>query len=137
VVYITEGLVEVLLSMASDADPDDVTASLAASAAGDLNGADDLAPETPVFTHFYMPEAGGSVTAVFGVDLSTPSVGTHGRFVSHPTGELSVSRTDDLHATVFVAVPPWTGDAIAAFDRSGRRLDLEVVDAEPPRESFA
>jgi hypothetical protein len=137
VVYITRGLVDVLLSLAEDADPDDFSAGLAVMPAGELQDRTNVSPETPVFTDFYLPEAGRSVSKVFGVDLGTPPAQTNGRFVSHPAGNLAVSRTDDLHATVFVAVPPWTSDSMAAFDRSGRRLDLEVLDARPPRESFA
>ncbi len=136
-VHITAGLAEVLLDLAHDADPDPFTASLAVTVAADLDGAEDLSPEMPVFTDFYLPDAARSVSAVFGVDLSTPPGQTQGRFVSHPRGELSISRTDDLHEAVFVAVPPWSQDAFAAFDRSGRERDLVVVDAHPPQESFA
>lgn len=135
-VHLTRGLLETLLDFAREADPEDVTVSLVATAAGDLDGAGDLEPETPVFTDFYMPEAGGSVSAVFGVDLSTPPGQTHGRFVSHATGELAVSREDDLHAVVFVAVPPWSAENVAAFDRSGRRQEMAVVDAVPPEGSI-
>ena len=98
---------------------------------------EDLTPETPVFTDFYMPETGASVSAVFGVDLSTPPGQTQGRFVSHPTGRLELERTDDLHEVVFVAVPPWETGTLAAFDRNGRRRRLHVVDAHPPESSFA
>lgn len=136
-VYITRGLADVLLSFAKDADPDEITAGLVAIPAGDLDDPVGLAPETPVFTDFYLPNTGRSVTAVFGMDLATPHGQTHGRFVSHPLGDLAVTRGDDLHATMFVAVPPWTTESLAAFDRSSRRLDLEIIDAEPPRESFA
>ncbi|WP_439026691.1 hypothetical protein [Haloarchaeobius sp. DT45] len=135
-VYVTRGLLEVLVDIAEEADPERVTLSLAVTAAGDLDGADDLPPKTPVFTDFYMPEAGRSVNAVFGVDLSTPAGQTHGRFVSHPTGGRSVSREDDLHAVVFVAVPPWGLDDVRAFDRAGTQQELEVLDAEPPQEQF-
>lgn len=131
--YATEGLVEYLLEYASDRDPDPVTVSLDVTPAGEL-GVDELPAETPVFTHFYVPQAGSSVNFVFGVDLGTPPGQTKGRFVSHPSGELDVSRTDDLHAVVFVAVPPWDRDSLAVFDRSGRRLELEVLDVEPPEE---
>lgn len=137
VVYVTRGLVEVLLEFARDAEPDEFTAGLAVTPAGDLVGETGLPPETPVFTDFYLPEAGQSVMAVFGMDLSTPARGTQGRFVSHPRGELGVSTRDDLHQAVLVAVPPWDRDSLGAFDRSGRRQPLEVVDAEPPQESFA
>lgn len=157
-VCITRGLAEVLLSLASEADPESVTASLAVSPAGDLTAADapeataagasvsealdapegaDLTPETPVFTDFYLPDTAKSVTAVFGVDLATPPGQTQGRFVSHPMGRLELDRTDDLHEAVFVAVPPWDIDSLAAFDRSGRRRSLYVLDAHPPEATLA
>lgn len=134
--YVTRGLVRSLLRLASDRDPEGTTIPIAVTQAGDLPEA-GLDPGTPVFTHFYMPESGGSVSAVFGVDLGTPAGQTQGRFVSHPQGELSVSETDDLHEIVFVAVPPWELDTLAAFDRSGRRKELEILDAEPPEESVS
>ncbi len=91
-----------------------------------------LTPDTPVFTDFYLPDAAGAVSRVFGVDLSTPPGQTQGRFVSHPDGGLEVEQTDDLHEAVFVAVPPWDLDSLAAFERDGRRRPLEVIDAHPP-----
>ncbi|WP_327052237.1 hypothetical protein [Halomicrococcus gelatinilyticus] len=133
-VYATRGLVEALLEFAAKAEPEKVTISLSVTPAGELHGDVDLPPETPVFTHFYPPDAGQSVRAVFGVDLSIPAGQTQGRFVSHPQGALAVSRTDDLHEAVLVAVPPWDDDSIAAFNRSGRRQSLDVFDAEPPQE---
>ncbi len=138
-VYVTRGLVDVLLGLASDADPDDVTTGLSVTPAGDLEGADSLPPETPVFTDFFLPDPGNAVNAVFGVDLSTPARQTHGRFVSHPVGELEVSRRDDLAQVIFVAVPPWEPDraSFAAFDRTGARQPLEVLDARPPEESLS
>jgi len=129
-VYITAGLLQYLREYARDAEPTSVTLSLSVTAAGDLPDA-DLPDERPVFTHFYMPEAGGSVNAVFGMDLGTPHAQTQGRFVSHPDGSLDVFETDDLHAVVIVAVPPWGTEDVAAFDRRGRRKDLRIVDAEP------
>ena len=132
--YVTQGLVEALLEFAAESEPEKVTISLAVTPAGDLRGDVDLSSETPVFTHFYPPDAGESVTAVFGIDLSIPAGQTQGRFVSHPQGPLEVTRTDDLHEAVIVAVPPWDDDSIAAFDRSGRRQALSRVDAEPPTE---
>ena len=135
-VYATAGLVETLLRLARENDPDSVTISLSVTVAGELPDA-ELPPETPVFTHFYLPEAGGSVNAVFGMDLGTPAGQTEGRFVSHPLGELSVSKTDELHEVIFVAVPPWDRDDIAPFDRSGNRQPLEILDVEPPEESMA
>ena len=129
--YITTGLADVLLSMADDRDPRDVTVGLTVTPATHLDV--DLDPETPVFTHFYHPDAGGSVRAVFGMDLSSPR--TQGRFVSHPDGDDRLRKGDDLHEVVFVAVPPW--EELVAFDRSGSRLTVEVVDAVPPSESVA
>ncbi|WP_458204744.1 hypothetical protein [Haladaptatus sp. NG-SE-30] len=133
-VFVTRGLRDALLELAADAEPEKVTVALAVTPAGDLRGADDLPPETPVFTHFYPPDTGGSVTAVFGMDLSIPAGQSQGRFVSHPQGHLEVSRTDDLREAMLVAVPPWRSDSIAAFDRSGRKQRFVVLDAEPPAE---
>lgn len=132
-IYATRGLVETLLGMADDADPDSVTVAVAATPAGDLPET-DLDPETPVFTHFYMPTAGNSVSAVFGFDLGTPVAQSNGRFVSHPSGRLDVTKEDDLHEVIFVATPPWDEDAIAAFDRRGVEQPLSVLDVEPPEE---
>ncbi len=135
--YVTRGLANVLLNFAAESEPDDLTVSLAVTPAGELKGIEDLPAEAPVFTHFYPPDAGKSLTAVFGVDLSVPAGQTQGRFVSHPRGNLGVDKTDDLHEAILVAVPPWDESSLAAFDRSGRRQPLEVVDAEPPAESLA
>jgi len=135
-VYVTRGLVETLLRMARDAEPNDVTISLAVTEAAELPDA-DLAPETPVFTDFYLPSAGGSVNAVFGMDLGTPAGQTQGRFVSHPDGYMGVSKLDDLHEVIFVAIPPWDTDSFGAFDRAGRTVEVEVLDVEPPEESLA
>ena len=131
--YVTRGLVTTLLRLAGEREPDGTTIPLAVTRAGDLPDA-DLDPETPVFTHFYMPGSGGSVSAVFGVDLGTPAGQTQGRFVSHPQGDLRLSQRDDLHEVVFVAVPPWKEESLAAFDRSGREQDFTVLDVEPPEE---
>lgn len=135
-VYATRGLIDVLLELAADAEPQAVTAGLSVTQADAFSDALSLAPETPIFTHFYLPEAGESVSAVFGVDLSTPLGQTQGRFVSHPQSDLELSREDDLHEVVFVAIPPWDDDSIAAFERNGNRVALTVVDAEPPREQL-
>jgi len=133
VVYITEGLRETLLRQAREAEPDDVTVPLAVTRAGEIDAA-DISPEAPVFTHFYMPEAGRSVSAVFGVDLATPPRQTQGIFVSHPQGPLTVTKRDDLREVVFVAVPPWDEASFEAFDRRGDRRQLQVLDVEPPEE---
>lgn len=137
-VYVTRALIDVLLDLASDADPDDVTTGVSVTLAGELEGADGLEPETPVFTDFFLPDPGNSVNAVFGVDLSTPARQAQGRFVSHPVGELEVTRQDDLAEIVFVAVPPWQTDerSFAAFDRSGKQQPLEIIDASPPDQSL-
>lgn len=130
--YITRGLVSVLLDYAHERDPESISIGLTVTKARALTDtADSLAPDAPVFTHFYLPNTGESVNAVFGVDLSTPR--TQGRFVSHPNGNPDLTVTDDLHEIVFVAVPPW--EDLVAFDRSGRRQSMTVLDAEPPIES--
>lgn len=134
VVYATRGLVDALLELAAEAEPEKVTISLAVTPASDLQDTVDLPPDAPVFTHFYPPNTGRSVAAVFGMNLSIPAGQTQGRFVSHPQGRLELNRTDDLHEAVLVAIPPWDDGAIAAFDRSGRRQRLLVLDAEPPAE---
>ncbi|ELY40284.1 MPN domain-containing protein [Natronorubrum tibetense] len=137
-VYITRALVDVLLDLASDADPDRVATGVSITPAGELEGASGLAPETPVFTDFFLPDPGNAVNAVFGVDLSTPARQAQGRFVSHPVRELEVTKRDDLAEVIFVAVPPWKLDerTFAAFDRRGERQPLEVIDARPPDQSL-
>lgn len=132
-VYATRGLVESLLRTASDAAPEEVSVPIAVTPAEELPGA-SLPAGTPVFTHFYMPEAGRSVNFVFGVDLGTPAGQTQGRFVSHPNGELRVRQTDDFKERIFVAVPPWETDSLAVFDRRGREQPLELLDVQPPEE---
>ncbi|MFC6732724.1 hypothetical protein [Haladaptatus sp. DYSN1] len=136
-VYITRGLATVLLEYAAEAAPEGVTFALSVSPAGELEGHTKLDPETPVFTHFYLADAGKSVSAVFGVDLGTPAGQTQGRFVSHPDGFDELAITDDLHGTVFVATPPWDEDGLRAFDRSGVEQSLTVLDAEPPEDVLA
>ena len=132
-VYATRGLVDSLLRFARESDPDPVTISVSVTPAADLPET-DLRPETPVFTHFYMPDAGGSVNFVFGVDLGTPAGQTQGRFVSHPNGELRVRQRDDFKELIFVAVPPWDDASLAVFDRRGEEQPLEILDVEPPAE---
>lgn len=132
--YATRGLVETLLRMGDERDPESTTISLAVTNAEEIPEA-DLDPETPIFTHFYLPNAGGSVNAVFGVDLGTPVGQTQGRFVSHPRGELRLTKRDDFHEVIFIAVPPWTDDDIAVFDRTGTEQDLTILDIEPPQET--
>lgn len=131
--YATSGLVETLLRLAREREPDEATISLAITPAEEIPET-DLDPETPIFTHFYLPSAGSSVNAVFGVDLGTPPGQTQGRFVSHPRGDLRLSKRDDFHEIIFIAVPPWDENSIAAFDRSGREQELTILDVEPPEE---
>ncbi|TQQ82682.1 hypothetical protein EGH24_04335 [Halonotius terrestris] len=137
-VFVTQGLLDVLIEFAADREPGEANVPLAATPAGDLAGDDDRLPDidddTPVITHFYLPEAGGSVSSVFGVDLGTPSGSAQARFISHPTGPLGVSKEDDLAGVVLVATPPWDADTVAAFDRSGATVELVTLDAEPPVE---
>jgi len=139
--YATRGLLDVLLELARDAEPRPANVSLVALPAGDLRADDDgdgavplsdLDAETPVFAEFYFPGAGEAITRVFGVDLATPAGQTQGRFLSHPDGDPSVSRTDDLHTVLLVAVPPWEPGNVRAYDRSGRHLPLRSVAAEAP-----
>ncbi|ADQ67292.1 hypothetical protein GL213_08590 [Halogeometricum borinquense] len=136
-VFITRGLHDALLDMASDAEPERVTVVLAATPAEAFEDDLDVDPETPVLTHFYLPDAGKSVRAVFGVDLGTPAGRGRARFVSHPQGPDEPTREDDFAAAILVAVPPWDESSVSAFDRSGKQLSLDVVEAEPPTESLA
>lgn len=156
---VTTGLLDALLELAATREPESVSALLAVTPAGELDAAAvdggredesartapaprpdatvaDLDPATPVFTDVYLPSEGRSVDAVFGMDVSVPHGQGQGRFVSHPRGELAVSSADDLHEVVVVAVPPWTREDVAAFDRTGRRLPLELVAAAPPEHPF-
>ncbi|MDS0298835.1 hypothetical protein NDI76_08770 [Halogeometricum sp. S1BR25-6] len=136
-VHITRGLRDALLEMAAEAEPERVSVVLASTPAEEFESELRLDPETPVLTHFYLPEAGGSVRAVFGMDLGTPAGRGRARFVSHPQGPAEPTREDDFAAAVIVAVPPWEPSSVAAFDRSHKRLSLDVVDADPPNESLA
>jgi hypothetical protein len=135
-VHITRGLLDVLVERAEEAEPEAISLVIGSTPAGAFPedvGVDD---RTPVLTHLYLPAAGRSVSAVFGMDLGTPAGRGRARFLTHPQGPLAVTERDDLAAAVLVAVPPWDSQSVAAFDRSGRRLDVVVVDAEPPVESF-
>ncbi len=136
-VYATRGLVNVLFDLAEDAEPEAINVVLASTPAGEFDRDLGLDPETPVLTHFYLPDAGRPVAAVFGMDLGTPVGRGRARFLTHPQGKLELTERDDLAAVVLVAVPPWDERSIAAFDRTGARLGLSVLDAEPPQESFA
>ena len=127
-VYITRGLLTALLELAADRDPSEVTVALAVTPAAEFDA--KLPADESVFTDMYLPDTGGSVTAVFGMDLSTP--GAAGRFISHPDGVLTLTKADDLHEVVFISVPPYDEDCVAAFDRSGNEYELEIVDIAPP-----
>jgi hypothetical protein len=132
-VYATRALAAVLCELAADADPKSISVPLAATPASDLdpeNGAlAGVDPETDVLTDFYFPDAADAITSVFGMDLATPAGQTAGRFVSHPKGDREVSLTDDLHARLLVAVPPWDPEDLRAHDRNGARQSLVLVDA--------
>lgn len=138
--YATTGLLDVLIEFATDREPQQANVPLAATPAGELTGSDprlaDIDPATSVLTHFYLPDAGGAVSSIFGMDLGTPSGGAQARFVSHPTGPLAVTKEDDLAGAVLVAVPPWAADEIRAFDRRGTDIELVGLDAEPPVETI-
>ena len=134
-VYATRALVDVLLELAHDADPRAMSVALAVAPASELEPAtgagrrlDELDPDTPVFSDFYFPNAGDSIQAVFGMDLSTPA-GVSGRFLTHPDGDPEVSVTDDLAARILLAIPPYEREDVRAYDRRGRR-DLVFVAAE-------
>ncbi|MDR9429504.1 MAG: hypothetical protein RI568_02210 [Natronomonas sp.] len=131
-VHITRALLTALLELAEDRDPASVTVSLAVTPASELDAA--LPSDRVVFTDMYLPETGGSVTAVFGMDLSTP--GAAGRFITHPDGTLAVTKADDLHEVVFVAIPPYGMDDVRAFDRSGIGRSMVIVDVEPPSDGI-
>ncbi|MFC7187119.1 hypothetical protein [Halorubrum yunnanense] len=134
-IHVTRDLLTVLLERAAENDPGETNLRLSATRAGDFESDTGLDPETPVITHF-TPDVGGSVNAVFGVDLGTPAGHGGARFLSHPEGFLGVSKTDDLAAVVLVAIPPYDGESVAAFDRSGDGMGLAAVDAAPPEESI-
>jgi hypothetical protein len=133
-VAVTSGLLTALLDRAAEAEPDGANVVLGTTPAGAFEADLGLPADHPVVTHLYLPEAGESVRAVFGVDLGRPAGRGRARFVSHPGGPLALTERDDLAPVVLVAVPPWEPSQVAAFDRAGRRRDLTVLDAEPPVE---
>lgn len=133
-IHITRGLVDTLLRLAEEADPDTRTIPLAVTRARDLPDV-NLPDETPVFTHFYMSSKGDALNAIFGVDMKTPAAQTPGIFVSHPMGELKVTKRDDLREIIFVAVPPWDENDLKAFDRKDYVQELKILDVEPPEET--
>ncbi|MFB6171714.1 MAG: hypothetical protein ABEJ23_04220 [Haloarculaceae archaeon] len=132
-VYVSRPLLRTLLSMAAESEPTQTTVQLGTTAADDLDAVDLV--DAPVFTHFYFPNAAPSNRAVFGMDLSVPPGQSRGVFVSHPVTPLRVTKRDDLHERVFVAVPPWDESSVAVFDRRGHRQHLRVLDATTPPEA--
>lgn len=130
--YVAADLLEALCELAADREPDPATVPLGVTPAEELGV--DLPDGVGVFTHLYLPEAGRSVRAVFGVDLGTPAGRTPGLFLAHPDGRREVTREDDLREVVLVAVPPWEPEAVVAFDRRGRRRRLERLDVTLPEE---
>jgi hypothetical protein len=135
VVSITRDLLSLLCERAEASDPDAENLVLDATPADDLSGDTvGLSPDDPVLTHFYMPEAGASVSAVFGMDLGRPS-GT-ARFLSHPDGDQRLTETDDLAERVLITVPPYDPDEVRAYDRRGDRHELRILDATPPEETL-
>jgi len=134
-IHVTRDLLTVLLEHATDRDPAAASLQLSATPAREFDEELGMDPETPVLTHFTLADVGGSVNAVFGVDLGTPAERGRARFLSHPDGHLGLSKTDDLAAVVIVAVPPYDDDHVAAFDRAGDGIELVVLDAVPPEES--
>lgn len=134
-IHVTRDLLTVLLDHAAERDPAAVSLQLSATQAGEFDADLGVDPQTPVLTHFTLADVGRSVNAVFGVDLGTPAGRGRARFLSHPTGRLELSKTDDLAAVVIVTVPPYDDDTVAAFDRAGDGIELVVIDAVPPEES--
>jgi hypothetical protein len=135
-IHVTSALLDVLLDMSEAAEPDPISVVLTPTPASAFDADLGLDPETPVLTHFYLPEAGRSVTAVFGLDLSTPAGRGRARFHAHPQGPREPTKRDDFAAAVLVAVPPWEPAEVRAYDRSGTRLVIETIDAVPPEETL-
>lgn len=128
VAYITAELLDALLAMAEDADPSSVSIRLAVTSASDLGVDGEVDPSASVFDELYFPGSGDSVAAVFGVDVSVPPGQTPGAFVSHPDGDASPQSDDPVSEVVFVAVPPYTPDDVAAYDRRGDAVSLTVLE---------
>lgn len=129
-VYITGGLLDVLLSRAAEADPQSETIQLALVDADQL-GIEEVDDDAEVFGEFYLPETGNSIEAVFGMNVSVPPGQTPGIFISHPNGELSVTTTDELAERIFIAIPPWERSSVSVFDRRGRERQLKILEAYP------
>ncbi|MFB6234884.1 MAG: hypothetical protein ABEH81_00540 [Halopenitus sp.] len=134
-VHVTRDLLTVLLDHAAEREPSAVSIQLSATPAGEFETDLELDSERPVLTHFTLPDVGGSVNAVFGVDLGTPAGRGRARFVSHPDGSPELTKADDLAGVVLVAIPPWEPADVVAYDRAGTRIGFSVVDAAPPEET--
>ena len=139
----TRPLLEALLELARDREPDSVSVAIGTRPASDLEATvgpgtplTDVPAETPVLADFTFPGAGGAVNRVFGMELGRPAGTTQGRFVSHPRGDTALATTDDLAPRVIVAVPPWTLDDVRVYDRNGVRHSLTVVAAASPSAPF-
>ena len=133
-VAVATDLLEVLCELAADRDPESLTVPLGVSPVAEFD-VSNLETDV-VFTHFYLPETGRSVRAVFGIDLGTPSGATPGIFLAHPDGRQELTKRDELREVSFVAVPPWEPEAVLAFDRRGHRRPLHVLDITLPEESL-
>jgi hypothetical protein len=131
VIHVTCGLVDALLELAADRDPESLSVSLAATTAGDWAPLD---PDTKILTDFYFPEAAGSVSAVFGMDLGTPNGA--GRFLTHPDGDPTLRQTDDFHNVLLVAIPPYDRDSVRVYDRGGRSQSIKLLDVVPPERTI-
>lgn len=146
-VFVARPLLDVLLELAEDTDPQSLTVALTTVRADALvpsarteTGVTRLAAldaDQPVYAEFFLPNAGKSVENVFGVNLSTPPGRTRGRFVTHPDGNPDLDVTDDLSVRVLVATPPYEPGNVRVFDRNGRRLELVAVAADAPEEELA
>lgn len=130
-VHITEGLLDVLLEIAADADPQETTLHLGITPADEL-GIEGLNADIPVFSDLYLPNTGHSIEAVFGMNVSVPPGRSPGIFVSHPTGPLDIRSTDEFAERIIVAVPPWTPGDVAVFDRRGREIPMQLHAVSEP-----
>lgn len=136
-VYVTAGLIDVLLELAADREPNSVSVALSSTPAAELGVEDSAtpAPDTPVLSDFYLPSEGRSIDAVFGVDISEPHGQTAAQFVSHPDGDPQVRETDDIREVTIVAIPPWDRDSVQAYNRGNEALSIELVAVEEELES--
>lgn len=130
-VHFTEGLLDVLLDIAADADPQETTLHLGVTTADEL-GIEDLDGDVPVFSDLYLPNTGQSIEAVFGMNVSVPPGQSPGIFVSHPTGPLDIRSTDEFAERIIVAIPPWTPSDVAVFDRRGREIPMQLHAVSEP-----